>query len=467
MNYQALLATASDAAPATAGLIGVGEFGLTLLAQSRRIDGLALKVLCDQEPDRVRRAAVALGWSENRVAFANDRRAALAAFERGDLVVTDDWRVAVELPIDVVVEATGSAETGAETASAAIDNGRHLVLVTKETDAVIGPLLSARARAAGLVLSQVDGDQPSLTMGLVSWARALGLEIVCAGKASTYDFVIDLEAGCVTSDGITISVADAERLWAGPPASPRELVAARAAACEAMARRAPPDFCEICLIANGTGLQPDIPELHAAIARTVELPDLFRPEASGGVLGGHGRLDVFNCFRRPDEISFAGGVFAVVGLPDRKTGELFAEKGIPVSDDHDHALIFNPTHLLGVEAPMSILSAVRLGRSTGSDLIRPVCDVVARATRELPAGTLLAEGKRHRIDGVEALLVDYTPGGPDRPIPLFMATNRSLTRDVRAGEVLTHDAVETPADSLLWRLRAEQDEQTRRDAFSS
>lgn len=36
-----------------------------------------------------------------------------------------------------------------------------------------------------------DGDQPSLLVALVSWARLLGLEVVCAGKAGEFDFVFD------------------------------------------------------------------------------------------------------------------------------------------------------------------------------------------------------------------------------------------------------------------------------------
>jgi predicted homoserine dehydrogenase-like protein len=106
---------------------------------------------------------------------------------------------------------------------------------------------------------------------------------------------------------------------------------------------------------------------------------------------------------------------------------------------------------------MSILSAARLGRSTGSDDIGPVCDVYGRATRDLKAGTELTEGKRHRIDGIEALLADYAPTGPGRAVPLFMVSGRTLARDVPAGALLSYDDFEIPADSLLWQLRAEQD----------
>lgn len=121
---------------------------------------------------------------------------------------------------------------------------------------------------------------------------------------------------------------------------------------------------------------------QALVARPNELADILVPRDAGGLLSGTKRLDIFNCFRRSDEISFAGGVFAVLRVPDASTGELFRAKGIPTSADRRHVLVYNPTHLLGVEAPLSILVAQRLGMATGSSAPRPVCDVAMRATQE-------------------------------------------------------------------------------------
>lgn len=438
-------------------LIGVGQFGMTLLAQSRRLAEVSLCVLCDREVDAVIAACKKLGLGADELVFATSRNAALEALEQGRVVVTDDSALATSLPLDVVVEATGDAEAGAHTALRAIDNGSHLVLVTKETDAVVGPLLSRRARSAGLTLTQVDGDQPSLALALISWARTLGLDVMCAGKASEYDFVADLAAGSVTADGKRCAVPDLEHLWACSADQLPGQIARRAHALESLEQRSVPDFCELCLVANGSGLIPDTPELHAVIARTLELPDLFRLEARGGVLRGAGRLDVFNCLRRADEVSFAGGVFATVALPDEQTGRLFADKGIPVSADYGTALIYNPTHLLGVEALVSVLAAARLRAATGSDDVRPVCDLVARAVDDLPAGTALVEGRRHAIEGVVPNLVAAAPARAGSPIPYFMVAGRTLREPVAAGDTIPFAAVEPARDSLLWSLRAEQD----------
>lgn len=459
MNLQELLAArATTDGPTRAALIGVGQFGRTLLMQSRRMAALELAVLCDRDPAALAASCRAAGLGEGAFDIVESAAAAARAVEAGRVALTEDPEVAVAAPVDVVIEATGDAEAGARNAVAALDKGRHLVLVTKETDCVIGPLLARRAKQAGLVLTQVDGDQPSLLLALIAWARSLELEIACAGKASEHDFVADLEAGRLRVEGLGAEAPFGRALWSTGEASLAETLARRAAALAAFPQRTPPDACELCIVANGSGLKPDRPELHAPIARTLELPELFRPAAAGGLLSGTGRLDIFNCLRRPDEASFAGGVFVVLETPDRETGKLFAAKGIPVSGDHGHLLAYNPTHLLGVEAPLSILLPHRLGLATGSASVAPVCDVAARATRDLPAGTTLAgAGSHHRVEGLEALLIDQRPLSPEGPLPYFMALGRRLARDLHAGEILTQAAVEAPEDSVLWRLRRDQD----------
>ena len=79
---------------------------------------------------------------------------------------------------------SGNPEAGARHGRLAIEAGHHLVLVSKEVDSVVGPYLAAYARRHGKVVTPVDGDQPSLLIGLITWAQTLGFEILAAGKSS-------------------------------------------------------------------------------------------------------------------------------------------------------------------------------------------------------------------------------------------------------------------------------------------
>jgi predicted homoserine dehydrogenase-like protein len=303
----------------------------------------------------------------------------------------------------------------------------------------------------------IDGDQPSLLVGLVSWARMLGLPIVAAGKSSEYDYVIDTRSGTVTWTDRTISAPGLAAFW-DLGDDPTRTVAERARLLSDLPQRTVPDYCEMCLVANATGLTPDRPDFHAPFTRTTELPDLYIPQEDGGVLSQCGVIDVFNCLRRTDDASFAGGVFVVVELADEKTGQLFAGKGIPVSRNRRYALIYNPSHLLGVEAPTSIVAAARLRHNMVDESYRPVCDLVAKAETDLPAGHALAiVGTRHAVPGLEPLLLEAAPARGLHLLPYYMAVGRRLTRPVKAGEFITAAAVEPAPDSVLWRLRAEQD----------
>ena len=439
-------------------VIGAGEYGFSFVSQSRRTPGLTVSAVHARRVDRGVAAFRHAGLPEEAIQICGNQAQAQAALAAEKVVVSDDALMLMQLPIDIVVESTGSPEAAAFHADAALRNGRHVAMVSKEADIVAGPILHRRAKAAGLVYTPVDGDQPSLLMQLVVWARVLGLEILCAGKTSEYDFVYDPAARRVTSLDRVADGAEVDGLWEFNERGVRDVVKARAEALTAIPQHTVPDLVEMGLVANATGLVPDVPEFHAPIARTPEIADVLVPAEMGGVLHGGGRVDVVNSLRRPDEASFAGGVFVVVRCEDRRTWEVLRAKGHVVSRAGDAAMIYRPSHLLGVESATTVLSAVLHGRSSGPDDVQPRFDVVGRTTRPLAAGTLLAAvGHHHQIDGVEGLLVPARKAEGASPIPFYMMADNKLVRDVPVGTIITADCVQPPKDSVLWRLRREME----------
>jgi predicted homoserine dehydrogenase-like protein len=65
-------------------------------------------------------------------------------------VALKDALLAMDLPLDVVVEATGVPEAGARHALEAIRHGKHVVMVNKEADAAVGPILKQHADRQGV-----------------------------------------------------------------------------------------------------------------------------------------------------------------------------------------------------------------------------------------------------------------------------------------------------------------------------
>lgn len=437
------------------GLIGLGDYGRSLLFQSRRVEGIEIVAICDSNADRAFIATDAAGLPRDQIVQTESMKRAVAAIDAGSVVLARDGTLIPRLPLDVIVEATGHPEAAAIHAALAISEGRHVVMVSKEADSVIGPLLARNAASAGVVYTPVDGDQPSLLIQLVLWAQVCGLEVLSAAKSSEYDFVFDPAQETVTCLSQRVSTPGFGNLWAMGERSPSDLVAARAADLSAIPLRTVADLTEMGIVANALGLGVDRADFHAPIARVQEIPDLLVP---GGLLSRGGVVDVVNLLRRPDEFSLAGGVFVTVACEDHYTWEFLRQKGHLVSRDGKSATISNPVHLLGVQSATTILLAGLEKRSSGSGTVKPAFDLIGRTNRVLGKGTVLVpQGRHHEVEGVSGQLVPARALRPGAPIPFHMMCHHRLNREVPAGTVVTVDMIDAPQHSRLWSLRAEMD----------
>jgi predicted homoserine dehydrogenase-like protein len=406
-----------------------GGFGRTFLAQCRVAPSVDLAVLCDRDIDGLRATLLELGFEPARLRTCTSEAEVRAA---GDAIalVADAGLLGHALH-DIVIEATGAPETSMAIAEAALRRRVHVGMVSKETDSVVGPWLNQMARDHGAVYTTVDGDQPAGLIGLVTWARVLGFDVVCAGKSSEQDFTFDATRGVVTHAGVLRAVPGLETLWTFGTGVASTLEARRRA-LRAFPLSATPDYCEMNVVANSTGLAPSCDALHYPVCRTPELADVFVPVEDGGILARPGVVDVFNALRRDDEPSFGGGVFVIVRCTDRAVWKLLAEKGHVVGRSGKYACIYQPFHLMGLESLTSVYSAVLHGRASGSATQRTHALMVGRATRDLRAGeTLAMGGHMHEMEGVAARLVPARQA--QGAAPYYLAANRTLARDVPCG----------------------------------
>lgn len=446
------MATTEAKLPLRAALVGAGEFGRTLLTQSRRLAGLSIEVLCDRDPERAIATAKAAGFGDDQIRRPGP--GAGSGLAPGRILITDDPDALARLPLDLLVEATGQPEAGARHALAAIEAGQHVAMVTKETDIVVGPILARLAAEAGRTYTLVDGDQPSLLIKLCTRLRTLGFPVVAAGKATEYDVVVDPGLGTAECQGRRLDTPGLARLWDLDQDRVPEVLSGRAECLAGAIRQTVPDLCELGIIANWSGLAPDRPELHAPFVRPLELPEVFRELDGGGILGGAGIVDAFVCLRRRDELGFAGGVFAVVDC-DSDLGALLAAKGLPVSRDGSRLMVHNPVHLLGAEAAISMLEA---GEPQGKGLLpRPRVDLVGLTSEALAEGQVLELGERHALPGLAPRLVPAAPLGPSAPLPYYLAAGARLRRDLAPGATINLEDVALPEDSTLLALRCRQD----------
>jgi predicted homoserine dehydrogenase-like protein len=456
MNLHTFYAAAER--PVECCVIGTGGFGATFIAQASRVPLVNARIAVDIDADVAAKALARAGVEPRRIRVCKTAADAKAAWAAGDHIAAGDFAVVAELPFHVAVEATGRPEPGARHGRMAVEAGKHVALVSKEADSVVGPGLFRMGRERGLVVTCVDGDQPSLLVNLVSWAEVIGLDIVAAGKASEYDFVFDPASGRVDSNGTVRDVSGLAAHWALGSRTTADVVSARAAALAEFPQRAVPDLCELGIVANATGLVPDRADFHAPVARPVEVPSLFCETRDGGLLAARRRIDVFHCLRRADEASFAGGVFVVVRCDDAASWEMLRQKGHVVSRTGATAMLYLPRHILGLEAATSILDAAVHRASGYGDDYRPRLDLVAVATADLATGTVLAMGGHHHM--IEDVTAELRPAEAltDRAAaPFYLAADRRLTRAVRKGETIRMGDIDVGPDSELVALRRKQD----------
>jgi len=197
MVYESLFEKASKK-NVKAALIGTGQYGTSLLGQIPFIERLDVPVICDKDPEALRKTCSEAGIPEEKLVRCGSKAEALKAIKQGKYALVEDGLIVSELPIDVIVECTGNPEDGARYSQLGIENGKHVVVVNKEMDSVIGPYLSYLAAQNGVVFTSADGDQPSLVVGLISWTRSIGLEVVAGGKSLEQDAIFNEETGEVT-----------------------------------------------------------------------------------------------------------------------------------------------------------------------------------------------------------------------------------------------------------------------------
>ena len=453
MNYKTLFQVKGVT---RVGLIGTGAFGRSFLSQAYRVPGIRVPVICDQDLEVAENACLQAGMPPEDLKICctgSDVNDAIASCKTA---VVSDAMLLMDQTIEVLIEASGIPEAGANHALAAIENGMHVIMVTKETDCVVGPILSRLADRAGLVYSPADGDQPSLLIGLISWAETLGFKIVCAGKAAELDFIYETDSKTTTRGDQTASLTE-ENLWELAVGAAEQGIRMRREALESLPQSSAADLCEMAIVINATGYDYDAPQLHAPIARVIEIPEVMCRRSAGGILQNEGVIDMVNCLRRPDEVSFAGGVFVIVKCRRDETWQLLKDKGHLVSRDGTRAMIFRPYHLLGVETATSVLTANHLKLSTGGADPVPRADVGVRAIQALQAGYPLSMKLDHSIAGVAPEIQPAVKMTPDSPVPYYMAGGHKLKHAVDKGELLTYGMIDHDGESCLWQLRREQD----------
>lgn len=393
-------------------LVGAGQMGRGLAAQIGRVEGLDLAVAVDVDRQRAV-TALKLAGRTDPVDHPDPTRVA-----EGQPVALDNVEALWDLPVDVVVEATGIPGVGSEVAFRSLLARRHVVTLNAEADVTVGLQLARLARSVGVTYTIAHGDEPVAAKELVDFAHDLALEVICAGKGKNNPFDPQATPASVEQEALRRHM------------NPKMLASFVDGSKTSI---------EMAALANATGLVPDVIGMHGPTAQVAELSSVFVPGGQGGVLSAPGRVDF--------AYGPAPGVFCVVASDDEVVAEEMAYLGMGPGP---YWTLYRPYHLASLEAPRTIALAV-LDGEPGLQAAGWHAEVVAVAKRDLAPGDVLAS-----VGGADVRGVIHPVDAADGLLPLGLCEGAVMAEPVRAGEPLPYGSVRLP-DSPIVHLRGLQD----------
>lgn len=424
----ALARREAEGKPIRVGIVGAGFQGAAIVRQIlQSVKGMRVVALANRNIGPAIRAFTDLGIEP---AVCDNRSAIEAMIAAGRPAATQDAiGLASADGVDVVVEVTGSVEYAAAVVLAAIEAGKHVVQMNAELDGTVGPILKAKADAAGVIYSFSDGDQPGVQMNLYRFVAGLGVKpVLCGNIKGLHDPYRNPET----------QRPFAEK-WGQKPA----MVASFADGTKISYEQA--------IVANGTGMKvarrgmigPDFSggDPYAPLVPLEETVSAFAGHLRDG---GPGLVD-YVVGARPGP-----GVF-VLGTHDDPRQQHFLN--LYKLGAGPYYCFYTPYHLCHFEVPNSIARAALFGDPVLTPLGGPQVGVIAVAKKDLAPGDVITE-----FGGFEAYGVAENSEVIEQEdlLPLGIALGCRLIRAVSKDQALTYADVELPAGRLVDRLYAEQ-----------
>ena len=384
--------------------IGCGKFISMFLAQYNQLKKIKIDSIIDLNLDQAKKNCLNSGLTNetiNNINFSNSL----------DSILDRD--------IDIFIEATGNPIVGTVHATKIIKSKKNIILVNVEADVTCGKYLSDLAKKNNVICSMAYGDQPSLILEQIEWARLNGFLIVCAGKGTKYhpDFEYSTPETVWGYYGLTKERAE-EESGMNPKMFNSFLCGDKSA-------------IEMCAVSNAADLKCPENGLTFPPIGVYDIAKKLIPKKDGGLIDFEGQVEVISSIdinKKDIANDLRWGVYVVIKGQNQYVKNCFKDYGMVTDETGSFSAIWRPYHYIGLELAQSIYSIALDKKATGFTK-KYNAEVASIAKKDLKIGD--------KLDGeggfcARGKLITSVKSKKEKLLPLGLTDNAIVKKDILA-----------------------------------
>ena len=400
--------------PIRIALIGCGKFISMFLAQFNHLNKIQIDSIVDININQAKKNCLNSGLSSKiieKINFSNSL----------DEIIDNE--------IEIFIEATGNPIIGTVHANKIIKNKKNLILVNVEADIICGKYLSDIAKENNVICSMAYGDQPSLILEQIEWARLNGFEVICAGKGTKYHPTYEYSTPDTVWDHYGLTKERAELESGMNPKMFNSFLCGDKSAIE------------MCAVSNASNLKCPSNGLNFPPIGVYDIAKKMIPKRYGGLIESEGQVEVISSIdleKKDIQNDLRWGVFIVLKAKNEYVKNCFKDYGMVTDSSGNYSAIWRPYHYIGLELAQSIYSIALDNRATGFTK-NYNAEVASISKRDLKKG--------EKLDGeggfcVRGRLITSEKSKKEKLLPLGLTDNAILKKDIMKDELIKLEDVE-------------------------
>ena len=400
--------------PIRIAFIGCGKFVSMFLAQYNHLDKIQIDSIVDLNIEQAKKNCTNSGLDETTISEINFSKSLDEILDRN---------------IEIFIEATGNPIVGTVHATNIIKNKKHVILVNVEADITCGKYLSDIAKENGVICSMAYGDQPSLIIEQIEWARLNGFSVVCAGKGTKYHPTFEYSTPDTVWGHYGLTKERAEKESGMNPKMFNSFLCGDKSAIE------------MCAVSNAANLKCPSNGLTFPPIGVYDIAKKLIPKQEGGLIDFDGQVEVISSIDLdkndiPNDLRW--GVYIVIKAKNEYVKNCFKDYGMVTDSSGNYSAIWRPYHYIGLELAQSIYSIALDNRATGFTK-KYNADVASYAKKDLKIGD--------KLDGeggfcARGKLITSQKSKDEKILPLGLTDNAILKKNINKDQVIRLEDVE-------------------------